>query len=66
MDVTVSEAVSAFFLDQCIGTTPGHMANIPNNTTLYSLMQAHCVHEKDAFVRFLRQVADNLDKEPPF
>ena len=64
MDLTVSEPMAELFMDQCMGETPGHMAMIPNNPTLYGLCKAQRIRGKEDFARFLRQVADKLTKEP--
>ncbi|MCK5639852.1 MAG: hypothetical protein KAJ19_03615 [Gammaproteobacteria bacterium] len=66
MDLTVSEASAIYFYEQCVGTFDGHMAAIPNNPVLRGLCLAHGVKHQDDFVRFLRQVAEQLGKEQPF
>ena len=66
MDVTVSEPVAYFFYEQCAGESNGHMSMIPNNPVLSGLCKAHAIHTKEDFSRFLRQVADSLEKEQPF
>lgn len=66
MDVTVSEPMAAFFMEQCMGSYNGHMAAIPNNPVLDAVCKAHSVHNKEQFARFLRQVADQLTKDQKF
>lgn len=58
----VSKGVAVFFKDQIIGTHSGHMAELPNNPTLYGLSIAHGVYQStEDFCSFLRAVADQLD-----
>jgi hypothetical protein len=66
MNLTVSEPMAEFFMEQCAGTYTGHMANIPNNPVLFGIIQAHRAMDKQDFARFLRQVADQLTKEQKF
>ena len=59
----IDRKMAKFFLDQCVGTTDGHMAAIPNNPVLYSLTAAYLglrPKEKE-FATFLRELADALD-----
>lgn len=61
-----------FFMDQCAGSHSGHMANIPNNPTLFGLCLAHGAtthsgHPNRAqFARFLKEIADRLAKDDSF
>jgi hypothetical protein len=66
MDVKVSEPMAEFFYTQCVGKYDGHMAAIPNNPTIFGVCEAHRVYSRDDFARFLRGVADALQKEQPF
>ena len=66
MELTVSEPVAEFFMQQCVGEHSGHMSMIPNNPVLYGLVQSHRALGRNEFVRFLRQIADQLDKDIPF
>lgn len=66
MELTVSEPMAQFFMDQCVGDHNGHMAAIANNPVIMSVCKAHGVSTKEDFARFLRQVADQLTKEQPF
>lgn len=66
MDLMVSQAMAYYFYEQICGQHNGHMAAIPNNPVLYGLVAAHCAERKEDFTRFLRQVADELEKESPF
>lgn len=57
-----------FFYEQCAGTTTGHMANIPNNTVLFSLMRAYSKSQdqqyaltKVEFANLLRDIATELN-----
>ena len=63
MTSEVNHAVARFFMDQCIGSYPGHMSNIHYSPTIYGLCSAHGVYNHEGFAQFLRQVADQLD--PP-
>lgn len=62
----VSKPVAQLFLEQCVGSTSGHMAAIPNSPTIQTIIGCHVpsqrenIHFKD-FAEFLRQVADQLD-----
>lgn len=57
------------FMNACIGKTCGHMAEIPNNPHIYSLLSACGVcdagfsarDEEKAFSDFLIEVADSLN-----
>jgi len=68
--VVISKLLAKFFYEQCAGTTAGHMANIPNNPVLFSLIQGfssghkniNAVEQED-FIKFLRLIADELESE---
>lgn len=66
MDIKVSEAVAKYFYNQVCGLYSGHMALIPNNPVLQGLMEAHGVNNPKDFAGFLREVADNLEKDSAF
>lgn len=66
MDIKVNEPTAEFFYDQCAGHYAGHMANIPNNPTLYGLCFAHRIMGKSDFILFLKGVIEQLEKEQPF
>ena len=66
MEIEVTESVANFFYQQCVKTFPGHMANVPNIPVLYSLFKSHKVDTEADFVRFLRRVIEQLEKEQPF
>jgi hypothetical protein len=63
------KTLAKFFYQQCAGTTSGHMANVPNNPTLFSLTSAYseqintsCVAaSEEQFAKMLREMADALD-----
>ena len=73
----MSKALAEFFYEQCVGTQPGHMALLPNNPILFSLLENvanantggvtmsrnHHAMTKPEFAIFLRNVADTLDPE---
>ncbi len=60
----ISRELALFFEQQIYGTYSGHMAEIPNNPTLYGLLSAHGIHPHDGtlFPEFLRAVADALSE----
>jgi hypothetical protein len=66
MDIKVSEPVAEYFMEQCVGSSNGHMMGIPNCPALYGLCRAHRIDGKKDFARFLIDVAEQLNKQPPF
>ena len=66
METTVNDVMAELFYQQCTGTTPGHMANIPNNPALYVMCRVSRAENRKDFSRFLRQVADRLEREETF
>lgn len=58
---SVSHSMAKLFYDQCFGTTDGHMAAIPNNPVLNSIVVASGVRTQEQFADFIREVADWLD-----
>ena len=56
------------FYEQCAGTYPGHMGNVPNIPIIYSMIKAVTVGSsnchactKKSFAVMLRKLADELD-----
>ena len=66
MDITVSEPVADMFYKLCMGTHNGQMAVVPNDPIMFELCRSHRIDNKDAFIRFLRQIADQLELDQPF
>ena len=60
----VNKAIALLFMEQCIGTHSGHMADIANNQVLMSICMASGVSIGDdaSFREFLRQVVNQLDE----
>lgn len=63
----VNKGMAKFFYEQCAGSYTGHMANVPNNPTLFGIMKAHTetmdncyAMTQTEFANFLNAVADNL------
>ena len=69
-----SEAMAELFYDQCAGSTSGHMANVPNNPVLFSLVSCaadgkpdNCrAASKKNFALMLREMADHLENADQF
>ena len=65
----VSKGTAEFFKQQCIGEFSGHMSMIPNNPTLFGLLQAHgcdranATTDDEEFIKFLRACADALESD---
>jgi len=66
--------LARIFYEQCAGTTPGHMANVPNNPILFSILSAVTkpgsknayACSKESFSTTLRKIADALDDDDQF
>ena len=58
-----NEASAHYFMNQCIGSTNGHMAKIPNNPNINTFMGSHGVGNRETFVEFLEGVIEQLKKE---
>ena len=57
----VSKEMANLFFDQCVGSTDGHMAAIPNSPVLWSIAVANNAHgSKKQFSEFLMGVAKQL------
>lgn len=63
--IEITKPMAKFFVDQCIGTSDGHMAAIPNSPVLYGLFMAHGIYNGDdaKIAEFLREVANKLDNQ---
>ena len=66
MNEPITKREAEFFMDQCIGTSNGHMAEIPNAPTIRSIFSAyvggdHLRGSGKEFAIFLHAVADQLD-----
>lgn len=65
----MSKELAEFFYDQCCGQHAGHMAMLPNNPVLHSLMRGLGVispnnvgnNEREKFAEMLRQLAYELE-----
>lgn len=69
------KALALFFYEQCAGTFTGHMANVPNNPTIHTLVRASSekgssgntyAATKNDFAKFLRGMADQLESADKF
>lgn len=65
-------AFAELFYEQCAGVTSGHMAHIPNNPVLFSMLSAATgssattyACSKVEFSEFLRCAADMLESPEP-
>lgn len=64
IDMKVSKEMADLFYDQCVGSTDGHMAAIPNSPVLWSIAVANNAHgTKEQFADFLYGIADRLSDE---
>ena len=67
----MSNPLAEFFYEQCAGATSGHMAMIPNNPIMFSLIAVFTggvnntrhAATKEEFQEFLRYMADELDAD---
>lgn len=65
------DAIADLFYEQCAGTFSGHMANVPNNPVIFSLVWSATestgiggrAATKEEFAVFLREIADMLDEK---
>jgi len=70
MSREMNRTVAEIFYQQCAGTTSGHMANVPNNPVLYSLLSAYLgdspgssdcyAINRAAFADMLREMSEAL------
>ena len=65
---SMEEAFATLFYEQCAGTTAGHMAPIPNNPVLFSMVKAKMNNHshthaasKNEFAELLREIARTLE-----
>lgn len=65
----LSKELASFVYEQIAGTNCGHMANLPNNAVLFSLLATHSKQpdncyamSKTEFVAFLKGVVDALEE----
>ena len=66
--MSVSKNVSDIFYEQMCGSTSGHMAHVPNNPVLFSMMKVFSgssdnvyAASKTEFAELLRSIAANYD-----
>lgn len=61
-DSTDKQRIAKLFYDQCLGGYSGHMASIPHNPQINSIVSAFCeTRNKKGFIKFLRECADALE-----
>lgn len=60
-EINVNESIAKLFYDQCMGSTSGHMANIPNSPILSAICLASGVVNENDFKQFLIDVSEELD-----
>jgi hypothetical protein len=60
------KTMARFFCSQCIGSTNGHMAKIPNNPVLHELLVSYIggsgEPSEEDFVNFLLDVIDGMER----
>lgn len=61
--MTSEQKIALYFMEQCLGGTSGHMAEIPHNPNIQAFVKAFCVSpypDKAQFAAFLDDMSASL------
>lgn len=64
--IDAETALARYFYEQCAGSYSGHMANVPNNPTLFGIVEASGAKSKKDFAALMRRFADALESDNQF